>query len=82
MARLVHERQTAIAVAEAAIKWSNERFDEQAIPLGRRIAKLRPQESVEHSTKSAKKPVKPPNFTGLTDQEIEHYRQLAERNGN
>jgi hypothetical protein len=70
MVRLVEHRNAIVREAEAKIRDANRVFDFYAVPLAREIKRRQ-----KHEPKKA--PVlSRANFAGLTDEEIEHYKEL------
>ena len=83
MSELVNRRRERIERAEKEIKDANRWFDTQAVPLGRKIGKLRAMLepvseptpiAVKHGRKAKPLPAPDPDWT---PEEVEHYRELV-----
>lgn len=79
-ADLCRTRSTRVAEAEEAIRQANAEFDRKALPLGRRINKLRDKlDSLDTPTATALG--KGSHDPEWSQEDIDHYYELRRRNG-
>lgn len=88
LSELVQWRAAIIKEAQATITRTNEFYDEKAVSLHRQIKELEPPEEEEVSTPTpiARKRKRSGGFTldgldGWNEEDIAHFRQLAEKRG-
>lgn len=76
--KLIRQRDETIRYAHALIREANRKFDEIAIPVGRRINELRAELEAEATPELASR-ARSNNATtldGLDDDDQQHYREL------